>query len=77
MNDYPEDKALLARKAQKAAHEVASKQVLNVDKRADEDEDVVVPIGRKRSRDPKLLDTVMKVMAPNSKFLQKIRTLQK
>lgn len=31
LNDYPEDRALLARKAQKAAKEVAAKQAPNPD----------------------------------------------
>jgi hypothetical protein len=34
LNDYPEDRALLARKAQKAAKEMAEKQAQNTEQQA-------------------------------------------
>ena len=79
MNDYPDDRALLGRKAQKAAKEVAAKQAPNPDEKSGRpgEENVLVPIAEKKQKDPKLLDTVIKVLPPGSNFLAKLSTLHK
>ena len=68
LNDYPEDRQLLARKAAKAALEVAAKQKAEQDKRkkenkkggnADNEGDVIVPM---REEEPAMYKTVMQLL---------------
>lgn len=75
LNDYPEDRALLALKAQKAALEVAAKQAANVTAKEDEGaKNIIVPV--KRAKDPKLLEAVKRVLPQTSYLKQKYKFLR-
>jgi len=75
LNDYPEDRALLALKAQRAALEVAAKQATSDEVKAkEESKNIIVPVEAKK--DPKMLDTVMKVLPQSSFFKQKYQLLK-
>ena len=62
LRDYPEDRALLARKAQKAAKEVAAKQAANAPVVSKMSKDVIVKV----NKDPVLVTTVLKLVPEKS-----------
>ena len=62
LGDYPEDRALLARKAQKAAKEVAAKHVANVTAVSTMKKDIIVPL----SKDPVMVTALLKLVPKNS-----------
>ena len=62
LRDYPEDRALLARKAQKAAKEVAAKQAANAPVVSKMSKDVIVKV----NKDPVLVTAVLnRIFAKN------------
>ena len=63
LRDYPEDKALLARKARKAAKEVAAKHAANTTVKSKMTRDVIFPL----QRDPKLISVLFKMMPQKPK----------
>ena len=62
LRDYPEDRALLARKAQKAAKEVAAKQAANAPVVSKMSKDVIVKV----NKDPVLVTAVLKLVPEES-----------
>ena len=73
LNDYPEDRQLLARKAAKAALEVAAKQKAETDKAkkrnkkvgsADDEGDVIIPM---KEEEPAMYKTVTQLLKKDYK----------
>lgn len=62
LRDYPEDRALLARKAQKAAKEVAAKQAANAPVTSKMTKDVIVPV----DRHPVIVTALLKLLPVES-----------
>lgn len=62
LRDYPEDRALLARKAQKAAKEVAAKQAANAPVMSKMTKDVIVPL----DRHPVMVTALLKLLPKES-----------
>ena len=68
LRDYPEDKALLAKKAQKAAKEVVAKQAANATVKSKMTRDVIFPLPGK---DPLLFSLLLKMM-PKEPMMAKL-----
>ena len=64
LRDYPEDKALLAKKAQKAAKEVVAKQAANATVKTKMTRDVIIP---SPGKDPMLFSLLLKMMPKEPK----------
>ena len=63
LRDYPEDKALLARKSQKARKEVAAKQASNTTATSKMTKDVIFPL----NKDPAMVTALLKLIPKSSK----------
>ena len=62
LRDYPEDKALLARKAQKAAKEVAAKQMSNVTAVSKLSKDIIFKV----NKEPGIVTALLKLVHKHS-----------
>lgn len=64
LKDYPEDKALLARKAQKAAKEVAAKQAATTTVTSKINQNVLIPV----TTQPEIMSVLLKLVPKHSKI---------
>ena len=70
LRDYPEDKALLAKKARKAAKEVAAKQAANATVKSKMTRDIIFPL----KKEPGLISLLLR-MVPKETKMSNILTL--